>query len=233
MKEEFCFGRVSHPFLSRKSLSTDPVGNVDNRPARLRDPVEMESTLDDGTRVLFRPISPEDKQRLQQGLQRLSPGSRYMRFFRHVDRFTDRELRYLTEVDMIDHVAWVALLPDEDGQPGIGVARWIRMDEEPALAEGAVTVIDDYQGRGVGSMLLYLAARSALERGIRAFRVYALGDNHKVMDLMRDLGAIAGKWEGGVLELTVPLERSLEELERSAPHMILKAVARGELEDRN
>jgi GNAT superfamily N-acetyltransferase len=201
------------------------------RPQRSHDPVEMASTLDDGTRVVFRPITPADKERLQRGLQRLSPASRYMRFFRHVDRFTDQELRYLTEVDMIDHVAWVAALPDEEGQPGVGVARWIRMDEDPSLAEGAVTVIDDYQGRGIGSTLLYLAARSALERGVRAFRVYARGDNHKVMDLLSDLGAIPGRWEGGVLELTVPLARSLEQLEQSAPHMILKAVARGELED--
>jgi RimJ/RimL family protein N-acetyltransferase len=191
----------------------------------------MESTLDDGTRVLFRPITPGDKERLQQGLQRLSPTSRYMRFFRHVDRFTDEELRYLTEIDMTDHVAWVAILPDEPDRPGVGVARWIRMDDDPGLAEGAVTVIDDYQDRGIGSTLLYLAARSALERGVRAFRVYAMGDNRKVMDLLADLGAIPGEWEGGVLELTVPLGTSLEELDRSAPHMILRAVARGELED--
>lgn len=194
-------------------------------------PVGMESRLDDGTRVLFRPIRPSDKQRLQSGLQRLSPEARYMRFFRHVDRFTDEQLRYLTEVDMIDHVAWVAILPDETPAPGVGVARWIRMEADPAVAEGAVTVIDDFQGRGIGSTLLYLAARSALERGVRAFRVYALGDNHKVMELLNALGAQPGGWDGGVLELTVPLPSSLDELERSAPHMILRAAAEGALED--
>lgn len=203
---------------------------MDNGTSRPRDPVELESALGDGTRVVFRPIRPDDKERLQRGLQRLSPESRYMRFFRHVDHFTDQELRYLTEVDMRDHVAWVAILPDQEGHPGVGVSRWIRMGEDPSLAEGAVTVIDDYQNRGIGSTLLYLAARSALERGVRAFRVYAMGDNHKVMDLLSALGATPGRWEGGVLELTVPLAASLEELDRSAPHLILKAVARGELE---
>jgi GNAT superfamily N-acetyltransferase len=123
------------------------------------------------------------------------------------------------------------VLPDEPGQPGVGVARWIRHEGEPSSAEGAVTVIDDYQGRGIGTTLLYLAARSGLERGIRAFRVYAKGDNHRVMELLDSLGAIPGEWEGGILEMTVPLPSSLEELDRSAPHMLLRAVACGELED--
>ena len=194
-------------------------------------PVEMESRLVDGTRVLFRPIRADDKERLQKGLQRLSPEARYMRFFRHVDRFTDEELRYLTEIDMVDHVAWVAALPDEPGAPGVGVARWIRMEADAAVAEGAVTVIDDYQGKGIGSTLLYLAARSALERGVRAFRVYTLGDNHRVMEILDSLGALPGGWDGGVLELTVPLPASLEQLETSAPHMILRAAAEGALEE--
>ena len=154
-----------------------------------------------------------------------------MRFFRYVDRFTEAELRYLTEVDMRDHVAWVAILPEDGSVQGVGVSRWIRLPDHPDEAEGAVTVIDDYQGRGIGSTLLYLAARSALERGIRAFRVYAMGDNRRVLDLLNELGAIPGKWGGGVLEMTVPLPASLEELERSAPHLILRAVAKGELED--
>lgn len=193
------------------------------------EPVELESTLEDGRRVLFRPIKPDDKDLLQRGLRRLSPEARYMRFFRHVDRFTDEELRYLTEVDMVDHVAWVALLPDEPEQPGVGVARWIRTKDDPSVAEGAVTVVDEYQERGIGSTLLYLAARSALERGVRAFRVYTLGDNHRVMELLSALGAIPGAWDGGVLELTVPLPSSLEAIEKSAPHLILRAAAEGAL----
>jgi RimJ/RimL family protein N-acetyltransferase len=204
---------------------------VDNASRPPHDPVELETTLDDGERVLFRPIRSRDKDRLQQGLQKLSPESRYMRFFRHVDHFTDRELRYLTEVDMTDHVAWVAILPDDPVRTGVGVSRWIRMVREPTLAEGAVTVIDEYQGRRIGSTLLYLAARSALERGIRAFRVYVMGENHRVMDLLNELGAVAGEWEGGILEMTVPLPPSLEELDESAPHLILRAAARGAFED--
>ena len=195
------------------------------------DVVEMRSVLDDGTRVLFRPIAGDDKDRLQSGLQRLSPRSRYMRFFRHLDRLSDEQLRYLTDVDMQDHVAWVAVLPDLDGQPGVGVARWIRMRHEPEVAEAAVTVIDEFQDKGIGSTLLFLAARSALERGIRAFRLYVMGDNRKVMDLLESLNAVPGAWEGGVLQMTIPLPETMEELERSAPHLILRAAARGDLDE--
>lgn len=127
----------------------------------------FESHLADGRRVLFRPIEPTDKELLADGFHRLSPESRYRRFFRSIDHLSDAQLRYLTEVDQKDHVAWVAVLPDEAKDRGAGVARWVRLADEPDAAEGAITVVDSLQGLGIGKTLLHLLAHVAIERGIR------------------------------------------------------------------
>ena len=82
--------------------------------------------LDDGTRVLIRPIRSSDKSLLQDGIQRLSPQSRYLRFLHYLERLTAAELRYLTEIDYRDHFAWVAVAVDQPRPLGIGVARYIR-----------------------------------------------------------------------------------------------------------
>lgn len=66
-------------------------------------------------------------------------------------QLTEAELDYLTNIDYQDHFAWTAFALDDPGQPGIGVARFIRLVERPEAAEAAVTVIDAYQGRGCNS----------------------------------------------------------------------------------
>lgn len=185
---------------------------------------EYHGTLGDGTRLLFRPIRPDDKERLVRGLAQLSPESRYLRFFSNVDHFTQDQLRYLTEVDFVDHCAWVATLADVAGQPGAGVARWIRLADRPEEAEAAVTVVDEMQGRGIGTALLWLLARSALERGITAFRVAVLGENHAMLHLLSETGAPRASWTSGVAELLVPLSGDLGE---PPARLVLKAVAAG------
>lgn len=189
---------------------------------------ERESVLDDGRRVLFRPIAPEDKQALQSGLSQLSDESRYLRFFSPIDHFTERQLRYLTEIDYENHFAWVAVLPDEPGTPGIGVARWIRLAAQPDVAEGSVVVVDEYQGKGIGRTLLWLLAHSAIERGIRAFQVWTLGDNAPVHHLLKGLGATPVKSESGTQEFLVPLPDDPAGLEGTPAPLVLRAVARGQ-----
>ncbi len=190
----------------------------------------FESHLPDGRRILFRPIEPDDKELLVDGFRRLSPESRYRRFFRSIDHLSDAQLRYLTEVDQIDHVAWVAVLPDEPKERGAGVARWVRLAHEPEAAEGAVTVVDSLQGLGIGKTLLHLLAHVAIERGIRSFKAWVLGENQQVQTMLKGLGAVPGGWEGGALQMTIPLPRDPAELEATPAPLILKAVASGRLE---
>lgn len=186
-----------------------------------------EAFLTDGRRVVFRPILPEDKSRLQAGLTQLSDETRYLRFFSPIDHFTEAQLRYLTEIDYEDHYAWVAVLPEEVGAPGIGVARWIRLKDRPDVAEGAVVVVDSMQNNGVGKTLLWLAARSAIERGIKAFQVWTLGDNRPVHHLLEGLGAAPVSSESGTQEFLVPLPEDADALAGSPAPLVLRAVAQG------
>lgn len=145
--------------------------------------------LRDGTQVLLRPIRPEDRARLEAGLQRLSPASRYLRFHTTVDSLSDEQLRYLTDVDQHDHVALVALDLDRPDEPGVGVARFIREPYEPHIAEAAITVADRYQGQGAGTILLGALAHRAREEGVAVFRNYVLAGNHAMLEVFDHLGA--------------------------------------------
>ena len=193
----------------------------------------FESTLPDGRRILFRPIEPGDKKLLVDGFRRLSPESRYRRFFRSIDHLSDAQLKYLTEVDQENHVAWVAVLPDApEEERGAGVARWVRLRDEPDAAEGAVTVVDSLQGMGIGKTLLHLITHEAITKGIKRTKAWVLGDNHEVQSMLSHLGAKPGKWEAGAIEMTIPLPSDPRELADTPAPLILKAVAAGELSGR-
>jgi GNAT superfamily N-acetyltransferase len=135
------------------------------------------TVLADGTRVLIRPLVPQDKGDLLRGFDRLSVRSRRFRFFTSLRRLTPRQLQLLTEVDQRDHVALGVRDLSRQDQPGIAIGRLIRLDGEPEVAEFAVTVIDEYQGRGLGSLLIGMLLGMARERGVRTLRGYLLEDN--------------------------------------------------------
>jgi RimJ/RimL family protein N-acetyltransferase len=184
-----------------------------------------EVTLRDGSQALIRPIQPDDKERLQRGLQELSAQSRYLRFHMPVDELTEEQLRYLTEIDYDDHMAWVAIDLEDPGRPGMAVARYIRLSDDPAIAEAAVTVVDRYQGRGLGTLLLSMLARSALQSGVKVFRNYVLTENQQMLDLFEELGATRELEEPGVYRVDMPIPDDVEALPDSPAGKVFRAVA--------
>src|SRR3954471_16455341 len=140
--------------------------------------------LRDGTPVLIRPIRADDKRFLSQGLQNMSELSVQRRFLSPKVRFSNAELRYLTEVDGRNHVALVAESPTQPVRRLIGVARFVRLPEDPHAAEAASVVADDWHGRGVGSKLAGAVAARARVRGIRRFTATMAADNLAAMRLM-------------------------------------------------
>jgi GNAT superfamily N-acetyltransferase len=174
--------------------------------------------LRDGTRANLRPIRASDKRLLLEGFERLSPRSRYMRFLAPKQKLTDGELRYLTEVDGVDHFALVALTRHLLGQErGIGVGRFVRLTDEADTAEPAITVADDYQGKGLGTILLHRLSDAAWERGIRRFRCELLADNTRMQELLDEIGTEVhlDHVEGGALIVTFPLEAPAPDERRS------------------
>jgi GNAT superfamily N-acetyltransferase len=113
-------------------------------------------TLRDGSTAELRPMHPDDRVLLAEGLSQMSIESRFARFGTGVDHFTDAELEYLTNVDHVAHVAWGALI---DGEPA-GVGRYIRFSDT-LCADIALTVVDKFQGRGLGRVLFDALIASA------------------------------------------------------------------------
>ncbi len=170
-------------------------------------PLTME--LDDGTPVLLRPVLPDDRERVRIAIEEMSRESRYRRFFNSTMNPSADLLRYFTEVDQHHHVAWGALDPNADGQPGVGIARFIRDRDDPTVAEVAFTVRDDLQGLGLGTILLAILYHLAHAHSIKTLRANVLADSYSVADWLRGLGA-KGKLESGVLvfDLTVSGDHS-------------------------
>jgi hypothetical protein len=153
----------------------------------------------DGTPALFRPVTPADKERLQDGLEMLSPEARYLRFFSPVTHLSEEELRFFTEVDQVNHVAWGAINPDEPAFPGLGIARFVRLKETPEIAEAAVTVIDGYQRKGLGTLLVCLMYLLARELGVCTLRGTVLPENRFLIDWLHGLGGTTEYHEGAML----------------------------------
>ncbi len=172
----------------------------------------------------MRPIEPDDKAALRSAFERLSERSRYQRFMTSVAELSEAQLRYLTEVDHHAHEALIAV--NATGE-GVGVARFVRLDDS-LKAEAAVTVIDEWHGRGLGTALCQLLAERAREEGVETFTALLLATNDQMQDVLASLGpANVISREAGtiVAEVEIP-EAGIGE------HMagVLRVVAGGTVE---
>jgi RimJ/RimL family protein N-acetyltransferase len=182
--------------------------------------------LRDGATIAVRPIAPEDKPLLRRAFERLSEESRRRRFMGPAEELTDEDLAYLTEVDHRRHEALVGLHP-ESGEI-LGVARWFRRPGERDVAELAVAVVDDWQGRGIGSALVAALNARAREEGIERYHAIVSTDNVQVIEVLERNGAVrtGGDAESGEVhfEAEVPGEGVGAGLAAG-----LRAAARGQL----
>jgi len=169
--------------------------------------------LRDSSRVLIRPVRPADAALVADGFARLSLRSRQLRFLTPKKQLSAAELRYFTDVDHHDHEALVALNP-ADGR-GVGIARYIRHSSDPHAAEVAVTIVDDWQGRGLGTELVTRLSGRARCAGIHRFTALAAEDNTAVARMLANTSArLAGRGPG-TLEYHIPLTPSTEEHRRT------------------
>jgi GNAT superfamily N-acetyltransferase len=162
--------------------------------------------LQGGTRVRIRPIEADDKELLAAGLRHLSEETIRKRFLAAKPRFTSRELRYLTELDGVNHIALVAVLAHRPDVL-VAVARCVRLPERPDTAEMAIVVGDPFQRQGLGSELVTRLADAASAVGIRKFAATMLEDNDVAAALMRRFARRLheGAASGGVRELVAEL----------------------------
>src|SRR3954464_9054344 len=162
--------------------------------------------LSDGAHVLVRPIEPGDRGLLAEAFERLSPESRYRRFFSPVSRLSDRQLDFLTRVDHHDHEALLAI--DEQSGALVGVARFVRTG--PGEAEPAMVVADDWHGRGVATVLLGRLVDRALDEGIDTFNAPVLAGNADAIKVLQRLGDTELARRGTEVELRIALQERAE-----------------------
>jgi RimJ/RimL family protein N-acetyltransferase len=143
--------------------------------------------LRDGSQVLTRPVRGSDAPLLADGFARLSARSRWMRFLGAKKALSPAELRSLTELDHYDREALGAL--DQASGRGVGIARYVRHAADPQAAEIAVTVVDDWQRLGLGTVLLTQLADRARAAGIHRFTALVSTENDAGIRLLRRLNA--------------------------------------------
>ena len=130
-------------------------------------PVEwvQDAVMKDGETIRIRPIAPSDRDALQDLVRGLSRQSAYFRFFRVKEELEPEELDRFTQLDYDKDMAFVAI---REGRL-IGVGRYNVREDEPTIAEAAFVVADEYQQKGIGTLLLYRLTAYAREHGIEGF----------------------------------------------------------------
>jgi acyl-CoA synthetase (NDP forming)/RimJ/RimL family protein N-acetyltransferase len=161
---------------------------------------EADILLADGGVAHLRPIRPSDADRLVAFYERVSPESKYLRFFVPYPRLTDRDIKLFTEIDYVDRVAFIVTL----GEDMIAVGRYDRTEGDHA--EVAFLIEDAHQGRGIAQLLLEHLAQAARERGITRFVAEVLPENRRMAKVFADAGYRVSKGiEDGVLTVEFPI----------------------------
>lgn len=187
---------------ARKLLAIDAVAIQLDAIARVRRATNralrvppVEAGMIDGRVLELRPLWPEDWRQFATGIERFSETSLRKRFF-HLPRFTEQTFRRLTATNHRDQFAWGATL---DGEP-VGVGRHALQAEDRSVAELALIVADDLQGKGIGWRLVAAIAAAADAHGAKELYALALADNTAVKVLLRSFGA---EWKRGADPSTV------------------------------
>jgi len=158
-----------------------------------------------GQEILVRRLLPIDREQLAAGYQELSLAARRARFGSPPDQLSSRELDQLLDLDFDDRFALGAVVADESGERGVGVARYSRRNDDPTTAEAAVVVLDAYQHRGIGTLLLWDLVAAARDHGITTFTATVRWESSWLLDAIRAAGAAVHPSEPGVAAVTFQL----------------------------
>lgn len=163
-------------------------------------PAAFKTTLPSGIPVLVRHVGPADAPRLKDGFRLISSLARRRHFpGDDVRELGAEQLKALEQVDQKNYCIWGALNPAKAEEPGIGIARYRRIEEEPSAADVAITILDQYQGTGAGLLLHACLHYTAAHNRIRHFYYDVAGENQRFIRHLQHLGA---EFQGRVLGMT-------------------------------
>ncbi len=186
---------------------------------------EADVVLRDGSIGHVRPVRPSDATLIQQFHERQSKESIYLRFFAPLPRLSDKDAYRFANVDYRERVALVMEADDRM----VGIARYDRVSESPPRAEVAFNVSDDFQGRGVGSVMLEHLVAIGQEGDVQEFTADVLPQNRKMLAVFSDAGfEVSRHFDDGVVALSFRIAataRSREVLEAREHRSESRSVA--------
>lgn len=202
-------------------------------------PPVIHTALTDGQPVCLRRITPDDGALMREGIARMSPHSRYLRFFSGMKAPPEWVIERLLDVDSDTHLAWGAIASSHAagerppcGQPrcegeAIGAVHAFRREDEPDCAEFSVAVLDDWHHKGVGRLLTATLLLEAQAEGITEFHVDTLGENRGAILFALGLGATPSGGDGLTRSFTLEVEEALRRLREECEPEGLRAVFGG------
>lgn len=150
------------------------------------------ATLNDGQTIGLRFATPADRGAILRGFEKLSPQSRYFRFFSRMNELPTSVVDRLADVDTVDRVAVVAYLFNDPTEL-IGVARYARLPETPTEADVALTVLDAHQELGVARAMYGACASIAIANGVETFTADVLSENRPMIRFFSRRGGQIGR----------------------------------------
>jgi len=179
--------------------------------------------IKDSTYICFKALEASDRERYIAGFNKLSETSVYHRFFGFKKELTETQIDEMLNVDNHDHIAWTAFDIIEDEPTGIGVGRFKRSTTISTEAELGLTVIDEYQGKGVGTVLLAVMYYLGGAVGIETFTGIILVNNVRLIRRFYELGAQFSR-NSNVYEMRLPVYRDFSKLPKTDYAAVLMPV---------
>ncbi len=174
----------------------------------IRYPEELEKhqTLKDGMEILFRPVKPTDDTALSEMLYSLSSESVRKRYFAFTQAFPHREVQKITNIDYKNELAIVGVVPGATGEELIVAVSQYFLDPRTKSAEIAFVVQDEWQQKGMGTLLLNYLASVARLRGVRRLDAKVLPGNKAMLAIFNNSGLpVRTQFDGEVYSLSMDL----------------------------
>jgi acetyltransferase len=179
--------------------------------------------LKDNTYLCFKTLGKDDREKFIEGFKKLSKKSIYKRFFGFMKELTEKQIGDFLDTDKKDHLAWAALDIKGDDVIGVGVGRFKRSATNPHEAELALTVIDEYQGTGVGTVLLAIMYYLASSLEIEILTGIMLAENSNLIRRFKGLGAEMTRRKNEY-SMRLPVHKDFDKIPGSNYTTILKTI---------
>jgi len=176
--------------------------------SRYPEELETADTLRDGTQIFLRPIKPSDEPALSDMLYSLSEESVKKRYMTRTRAFPHRDVQQLTNIDYRKDLAIVGVVPGVSGDLIVAIGQYF-LDPKTQVAEVAFLVQDEWQQKGMGTLLLEYITKVAKQRGVKGFSAKVLPNNKPMLAIFYNSGyKVNTEFDGEVYNITYDLTKS-------------------------